>query len=92
MDEQRYPVDEISKQTKCKLYLTVTKILIRVAYGMPIAIELGMTFHGSQIPAGYSIVGVEKIYQGYDDLELDISGGQGEIRIHETSHGMILGH
>jgi hypothetical protein len=43
------------------------------------------------IPPGYTSVSVEEICQPqFEDLELDISGGDGERTLKDAVHGIIL--
>jgi hypothetical protein len=51
----------------------------------------GKTSHGMPIPPGYASVSVEKICQpDFEDLELDIPGGDGEKTLKDALHGIIL--
>ena len=50
----------------------------------------GDVYHGQQIPPRYTRVGVEQVCQGWETLELDIPGGDGERTLAEAIHGYIL--
>ncbi|KAJ1288477.1 hypothetical protein BS78_02G092400 [Paspalum vaginatum] len=62
----------------------------RMAYGMASPPLLGQGYHGEEIPKGYSVVSVDKVCEGYGDLELPILGGDGERRLSEALYGFIL--
>ena len=50
----------------------------------------GEVYHGHEIPAGYAKVGVEEVCNDWKNLELDISGGDGETTLADAVHGYIL--
>ena len=64
--------------------------MFTVAYSTAIPTQLGDVYHGQQIPPGYTRVGMEQVYQGWETLELDIPGGDGERTLTEAIHGYIL--
>ena len=67
---------------------------MRVAMGYALPNTPEATFHCNPIPAGYARVGVDEIEPGYDGLELDIPGGEGEVhtcRSRPCSHSMEKG-
>ena len=63
-----------------------------VAYGVAIPVLPGQKFHCSDIPPGYSTVGVEQVVPAYEDLELEHEGGDGEKHLQQAVHGIILWH
>jgi hypothetical protein len=64
---------------------------MQVAYGSAFAHFLGQTSHGMLIPPGYASVSVEEICQSqFEDLELDIPGGDGERTLKDVVHGIIF--
>ena len=64
--------------------------MFTIAYGTAMPTQLGDVYHGQQIPAGYTRVGVEQVCQGWETLELDIPRGGGERTLAEAIHGYIL--
>ena len=51
----------------------------------------GRTIHGMQIPTGYASVGLEEIADPkFNDIELDIQGGDGERTLRDALHSIIL--
>ena len=87
---QRFPVDEITHRTPCDLQTAVKNLMFTVAYGTAMPTEPGDVYHGQQIPPRYTRVGVEQVCQGWETLELDIPGGDGERTLAEAIHGYIL--
>ena len=65
-------------------------ISMKVAVGFALACEPGARWHGGEIQAGYAHVGVDEVLPGYESLELDIPGAEGEMTLGEVAHGIIL--
>jgi hypothetical protein len=84
------PVDDITEKTLCELHQLMKNISMRVAKGYALPNTPRVTFHSNPIPAGYARVRVDEIEQGYDGLELDIPGGDGESTQAEAQRGLIL--
>jgi hypothetical protein len=64
---------------------------MQVAYESAFAHFPGQTRHGMLIPPGYASVSVEEICQSqFEDLVLDIPGGDGERTLKDAVHGIIL--
>ena len=87
---QRFPVDEINQRTPCDLQTAIKNLMFTVAYGTAMPTQPGDVYHGQQIPPGYTRVGMEQVCQGWETLELDILGGDGERTLTEAIHGYIL--
>ena len=85
---QRFPVDEITQRTPCDLQTVIKNLMFTVAYGTAMPTQPGDVYHGQQILAGYTRVGVEQVCQGWETLELDIPGGDGERTLAEASYGI----
>jgi hypothetical protein len=78
-DNQQYPVDFLCRCTPCELHKPFDNITMQVAYGSTFAHFPGQTSHDMLIPPGYASVSVEEICQSqFEDLDLDIPGGDGE--------------
>ena len=58
---QRFPVDEITQRTPCDLQTVIKNLMFTVTYGTAIPTQPGDVYHGQQIPAGYTRVGVEQV-------------------------------
>ena len=56
---QRFQMDEITQQTSCDLQTAIKNLMFTVAYGTTMPTQLGDVYHGQQISAGYTRVGVE---------------------------------
>ena len=56
---QRFPVVEITQRTPCDLQTAIKNLMFTVAYGTAMPTQPGDVYHGQQIPAGYTRVGVE---------------------------------
>ncbi|EEC83563.1 hypothetical protein OsI_29207 [Oryza sativa Indica Group] len=61
-----------------------------VAYGMTKRVKEGQKWHCNDIPHGYVPVEVEQVVAKWEDLELDIPGGDGETKLGQCSHCIIL--
>jgi hypothetical protein len=90
-DNQQYPVDYLCQCTPCELHKPFGNITMQVAYGSAFAHFPRQTSHGMLIPPGYALVFVEEICQPqFEDLELDIPGGDGERTLKDVVHSIIL--
>ena len=58
---QRFPVDEITQRTPCDLQAAIKNLMFTVVYGTAMPTQPGDVYHGQQIPAGYTRVGVEQV-------------------------------
>jgi hypothetical protein len=59
VDNQRYPVDDISTQTPCELHVRAKIITALVAYRSALPVIFGGMIQGRQVLPGYSAVTVE---------------------------------
>ncbi|KAJ1276178.1 hypothetical protein BS78_05G194200 [Paspalum vaginatum] len=89
-DEKRYPVDDLKHHCSCELHIPTWNLSTAVAHSVALPVVPGQKFHCSGIPPGYSTVIVEQVVSGYEDLELQQKGGDGERTLKEVVHGMIL--
>ena len=85
-----YPVDDIQETTTCELHMKMKNISMKVADGFALPNAPEATIHGNPIPPGYARVGVDEVLSGYDSLELDFPGGQGEQTLGEAIRGLIV--
>jgi hypothetical protein len=90
-DNQQYLMDFLCRCTPCELHKPFGNITMLVAYESAFAHFPGQTSHDMLIPPGYASVSVEEICQPqFEDLELDIRGGDGERTLKDAVHGIIL--
>jgi len=61
---QRYPMDDITM-----------KLVVHGIAKVPVQ---GGKIHGMPIPEGYARVMVDQVEKGWEDLDLEIPGGDGE--------------
>ena len=61
MAPQRFPVDEITQWTPCDLQTDMKNLMFTVAYGTAMPTQPGDVYHGQQILAGYTRVGMEQV-------------------------------
>ena len=63
---------------------------MNVAVGTDLLCPPEARWHGREIPAGYAKVTVDEIVMGFDSMELDIPGPEGERTLGEVLGGIIL--
>ena len=83
-------MDGIKEQISCELHQKVKNISLKVAVGYALPCPPEARWHGREIPAGYAKVTVDEIVMGFDSMELDIAGPQGERTLGEVLGGIIL--
>ena len=88
--QTRCPVDDITEKTPCDLDQSMKNISFKVAVGYALPNHPGATFHGGEIPAGFARVGVDKVLPGFQILDLDKAGGEGETKLGEVEGGIVL--
>jgi hypothetical protein len=86
-NNEHYPVDDITERTPCELLTPVRKIVNVVDHGIA-QVPRG-TIHCMEIPQGYSRVQVDIVESGWEDLDLEVHGGDGETLIGHTIHTWI---
>jgi hypothetical protein len=57
-----------------------------VAHGIAEVPVQGGTIHGVSIPEGYARVMVNRVEKGWEDLDLEIPGGDGEEELQHALH------
>ena len=90
VDDQRYPVDDVTMPTPCELHVRAKNISIHVAYGSALPLNPCTTIHGRPIPPGYTCVSVEQIVENNENLELDFVGWDGEKTLGDALHRVVL--
>jgi hypothetical protein len=85
-NQQRYPVDNITVRTPCELLYQQRKKIKVVAHGIAEVPVQGETIHGAPIPEGYARVMVDRVEKGWEDLDLEIPGGDGEEELQHALH------
>ena len=68
----------------------MNNISIKVAYGIALPNPPEATYHGNPVPPSYARVRVDEILSGYDALNLDFPGGEGDQTLIEAKHGYFL--
>ena len=86
----RYPMDDIQETTTCELHMKMKNISMKVANGFALPNAPEATIHSNPILPGYACVRVDEVLSGYDSLELDIPGGEGEQTLGEVIRGVIV--
>jgi hypothetical protein len=83
---QCYSVDDITVRTPCELLYQQRKKIKVVAHGIAEVPFQGGTIHGAAIPKGYARVMVDRVEKGWEDLDLEIPGGDGEEELQHALH------
>ena len=83
------PVDDIAVRTPCELLFPLRKKLKVVAHGVAEVPVQGGTIQGMTILEGYARVMVDRVEKGWEDLDLEIPGGDGEEELGQAHHTLI---
>ena len=75
---EHYPVDDIAVRTPCELLIPLRKKLKVVAHEVAEVPVQGGTIHGMTFLEGYARVMVDRVKNGWEDLDLEIPGCDGE--------------
>jgi len=86
---EHYPMDGIVMRTPCEPLYQLRKKLKVVAHGVAEVPVQGGTIHGMAIPEGYARVMVDRVENGWEDLDLEIPGGDGEEELGQAVHTWI---
>src|SRR3954466_11123608 len=89
VDDGHYPVDDIKEQKRCELIFKMNNISIKVADGFALPNPPEGTYHDNSIQPGYARVGVDEVVSVYEELNLDIPGGEGEQTLRESEQNGI---
>ncbi|RLM61613.1 hypothetical protein C2845_PM14G08240 [Panicum miliaceum] len=82
-------MDDITVRTPCELLYQQRKKIKVVAHGIAEVPIQGGTIHGAPIPEGYARVLVDRVEKGWEDLDLEIPGGDGEEKLQHALHTWI---
>ena len=85
-----YPVEKITQREPREVHVPIFNLSHKVAYDMAIPTTKGDRFHGDEIPLGYSRVTVDDVIDKYEELDLEIPGGDGVTKLGQATHGIIL--
>ena len=88
-ESEHYPVDDITVRTPYELLYQQRKKIKLVAHGIVEVLVQGGTIHGRPIPEGYARVMVDRVEPGWEDLDLEIPGGDGEEELGHAVHTWI---
>ena len=72
------------KHRHCELLYQLRKKLKVVAHRIAEVPVQGGTIYGMVIPEGYASVMVDRVEKGWEDLDLEIPGGDGEEELGQT--------
>ena len=89
MVAEHYPVDDIAVRTPCELLFLLRKKLKVVTHRVAKVPVQGGEIHGMMIPEGYARVMVGRVEQGWEDLDLEIPGGNGEEELGQALYTWI---
>ena len=87
---RRYPVDDITERENCELHAPLMNITVKVAVGVVLAAVTNGTYHSRPIPDGYSVVIVDEVMKGCEDLQLDYPTGEGETALRDGRKTTVL--
>src|SRR6266566_4813910 len=76
-----YPVDTITEAQHCELMTKCRNFTFKAAVGSVAPPQPNGTFHCLPIPHGYAVVMVDEVIEGFEELELDHSTGEGENQL-----------
>jgi hypothetical protein len=84
-------VDDIDKLTACELHIPNDDGTVMVATGVVGPIDRIKTprIDGVVIPDGYASVSMDKAVRGFEDVPLDIPGGDGSATVGEAEKSFI---
>ena len=88
-EPEHYPMDDLIERTPCELLYLQRKKIKLVAHGVAKVHVQGGTIHGMPIPEGYARVMVDRVEAGWEDLDHDIPGGDGEEEQGQVVHTWI---
>ena len=82
-------MDDIAVRTPFELLYQLRKKLKVVAHRVAEVPVQGRTIHGMTIPEGYARVMVDRVEKGWEDLDLEIPGDDGEEELGQALHTWI---
>jgi hypothetical protein len=86
----RYRVDDVREMKNCELHQRMKNMSFKVAIGKALPCLPEALHHGNPIPAGYARVLVDDIVSGFEDLEIDFPTPEGDVRLGDVKHYIIL--
>ena len=78
------------EQIPCELHQKMKNLSIPCALRYALPCPPGTKWHTREIPPGSAKVRVDEILTGFDSMELDIHGAEGERTLGEMKGGIIL--
>jgi hypothetical protein len=82
--------NDVREMTNCELHQPMKNMTFKVASGDALPCLPEALHHGNLIRAGYARVSVLNIVSGIEDLELDFATPEGDVRLGEVKHQIVL--
>jgi hypothetical protein len=85
-------VDDVTEaKTTCELHIPQGDATVMVAVGVVTHIDPTKTprIHGAIVPAGYASVSVDRVVKGFENVQLEIEGGDGEKTLGQAEKAFI---
>jgi hypothetical protein len=83
-------MDDVREMKNCELHQLMKNMSFKVAIGNALPCLPEALHHGNPIPAGYAHVSVDGIVPGFEDLEIDFPIPEGDVRLRDVKHYIIL--
>jgi hypothetical protein len=85
-----YPMDDVREMKNCELHQPMKNMTFKVAINNALPCLPEALHHGNPIWASYARVSVHDIVPGFEDLELDFPTPEGDVRLGDVKHHIVL--